>query len=211
MTKPLAIGGRGAVLALLIALASVFGMAESARATVVTDLSQMNDGDSSTTSCPVIQGSMICNNDTAATSATITQGSGLIHDTLFTVGVSSEVGVTVEVGSFDPNETISAILYEWDGVGVLTPGSSPNGTEVEAASVSGGGACGGSCMLELTALVTPGNQYFVQVVGTPVTAGFYTQTVTVSQVPLPPAFLLLVTALLGLLGVKRFRHARAAV
>ena len=208
MTNPLAIGGRGAVLALLIALAGVFGVAGSARASIVADLMALPDGANANVMCVT---SVACTTDTGVGGggAATAVGSEFTHEIIFSLGIpqNAEVGLTVATALPALGTTVQ--LFQYDS-GPTAVGSDPIGINPIAAGLSDAG-CVSNCTWELTAPINTGSQYFVRIIGTPVSFGvIYSANVTISAVPLPPAFLLLVTALLGLLGYKRFRTSRAA-
>jgi hypothetical protein len=123
----------------------------------------------------------------------------------FTVSPTSNISSTTINFSTAEITGVSVQLYEITG-GPALPVGAADAAEINllATAVE---TVPGSGVWKLTAALTPGNSYFLDidasVSGAPANAT-YASNLSVSAVPLPPAAFLLAAALAGLIGFARF-------
>ena len=190
---------RGPVFGLALLVSGAAGFGGSAEANIVRNLGTLGVGSNVLTTCTL----------TACT------GSGEVLPVLdgFTHQIHFDVASDVTAASV--NQLISGLTVTAVNLYVRTDGISTEGaanSTTGVANLIATGVQSGSVgqFWDLAAVVGAGN-YFVEIIGTTTASdAAYDNRVSVSPVPLPPALILLMTALFGLVGVARIRRSRAA-
>lgn len=197
---------RSMLAASVFALAGVFGVGGVAQASVVAVLGTMSIGDSAIVTCRTeFEGGCSA---TAGTDAGWLPAGSFTHQIFFDTALIASGAVINTTLDLSPIAVTSVKLYSFGGTMPTAGDANLAGTLIGTATSTTIPSVG--TIWAMSGVLDPAGTFFLEIIGsTTGTEAQYSQQVALSAVPLPPALILLATALFGLIGVGRIRRRRA--
>ena len=198
---------RSVLAASVFALAGVFGVGGVAHANIVAVLGTISIGSSTIVTCETLSMGG-CDASVGSDAGWLPDNGSFTHQIFFDKAQESS-GVAINSTTvLTPINITSVELFLYTGAAAPLAGAGDLSGAFVATATSA--TFGGGVFWAMAGPLDSAGTYFVEIIGsTSGTEAQYTQQIAISAVPLPPALILLATALFGLIGVARIRRRRA--